>query len=98
MGFDNVGSLGDPIDRKMDQNMAKTYIAEGLVLFPVVTLTLVSRPSRVWIEDLADDPKRGVSRTNLRKTKVGNLFFYRLDVHSGQKVWLQQCWLEKPFG
>lgn len=45
--IDNVGSLRDPMDRRAERNLVKTYLAAGACMQPAVALSSVSRAAGV---------------------------------------------------
>ncbi|KAM8930089.1 uncharacterized protein RCH25_006001 [Pelodytes ibericus] len=72
--LDDAGTLRDPMDKRMDSNLSKAYIASGSGLRPAVALTSVSRALKQWMDDLEEDISSGVSRSrlleSLRKIKL----------------------------
>ncbi|XP_018430998.1 PREDICTED: LOW QUALITY PROTEIN: protein fyv10-like, partial [Nanorana parkeri] len=61
----NAGSLKDSMDRKIEHSLVKTYTALGMGLHPAVALSSVSCTSKLWLEELEENIKRGASRHRL---------------------------------
>ncbi|XP_077135578.1 uncharacterized protein LOC143792936 [Ranitomeya variabilis] len=63
---EDAGSLSDPMDRKSDALLKKSWEACVTAFKPAISATCTSRSMLVWLEQLDQNIRNGVSREKLR--------------------------------
>ncbi|XP_041431213.1 uncharacterized protein LOC121397783 [Xenopus laevis] len=64
---DDAAAFRDPMEKRIETNLKKTFIAAGATCRPAVAMTSTSRAMKVWLNNLKDAISSNVKRSGLRE-------------------------------